>query len=352
MALANLGFRRENALKPTVHDIARTAGVSLATVDRVLNARPGVREKTVERVQTAVRTLGYVRDISAANLARQRQYRFAFVLPEAATAFLAALRAEVGAASDHAFADRTSLSVHEVPSLDPYAVAQTLGALDEVDGVAVMAPDTPQVRDAVRRLKERGVAVVTLVSDLTDAGRDHFAGINNLAAGRTAAQLLGRFLGGRTGEVAVLAGSMLARDHVERRLGFDEVMRAGFPGLEILPTLEVRDDAERVARLLPGHLAAHPAVVGLYSIGAGNRGLVRALEDCGRAGEITVIGHELTPHMRMGLLSGAIDAVINQDVGHVVRSALRVLRARADGTAIVAAQERIRIDIFIRENLP
>ena len=48
--------------KPTVHDIARRAGVSLATVDRVLNARPGVRAKTVARVQAAVASLGYVTD--------------------------------------------------------------------------------------------------------------------------------------------------------------------------------------------------------------------------------------------------------------------------------------------------
>ena len=56
-------------VKPTVHDIAREAGVSLATVDRVLNARPGVRQITVARVQEAIRSLGYVRDLTAANLA-------------------------------------------------------------------------------------------------------------------------------------------------------------------------------------------------------------------------------------------------------------------------------------------
>jgi LacI family transcriptional regulator len=79
--------------RPTVHDIAKEAGVSLATVDRVLNARPGVREKTIAKVQEAVARLGYVRDTYAANLARQRQYRFAFVLPEGPSQFAQSLKA-------------------------------------------------------------------------------------------------------------------------------------------------------------------------------------------------------------------------------------------------------------------
>ncbi|MGO7428896.1 LacI family DNA-binding transcriptional regulator, partial [Rhizobium ruizarguesonis] len=49
-------------MRPTVHDIAAAAGVSLATVDRVLNQRPGVRNVTREKVETAIRELGYARD--------------------------------------------------------------------------------------------------------------------------------------------------------------------------------------------------------------------------------------------------------------------------------------------------
>lgn len=57
-------------MRPTVHDIAAAAGVSLATVDRVLNQRPGVRHVTREKVETAIRELGYIRDVAAANLAK------------------------------------------------------------------------------------------------------------------------------------------------------------------------------------------------------------------------------------------------------------------------------------------
>jgi LacI family transcriptional regulator len=65
-----------------------------------------------------------------------------------------------------------------------------------------------------------------------------------------------------------------------------------------------------------------------------------------------VILHELTDVTRTALVSDLIDAVLNQDAGHEVRSAIRVLKAAADGSTVVEAQERIRIDIFLKDNLP
>ena len=49
---------------------------------------------------------------------------------------------------------------------------------------------------------------------------------------------------------------------------------------------------------------------------------------------------------------GTIDIVINQDAGHEVRSAIRVLMSRADRSPIVKAMERIRIDVYVRDNIP
>ena len=76
------------------------------------------------------------------------------------------------------------------------------------------------------------------------------------------------------------------------------------------------------------------------------------MRDAGFSGTGVVIGHELTPHARAALTAGTMDAVITQNVGHVVRSALRVLRAKTDRVPIVSSQEQIRIEIVIRENLP
>jgi LacI family transcriptional regulator len=343
------------AARPTVNDIAREAGVSLATVDRVMNARPGVRAVTVARVHDAIARLGYVRDVAAANLARRQVHRLVFVLPEGRSAFLQALGEAAEGARARALMDRTELRVVRVPAFDSAAVARVLDALlaEGIDGVAVLAPETPQVRDAIRRVHDAGVAVVALVSDQPAAPRDRFVGIDNVRAGRTAGWLLGRFLGpGRDGaRVLVLAGSMLSREHIERRHGFDAVMAERFPTLTVLPSIEGRDDAATVERLLPGALAALAPVDAIYSMGAGNRGLIAVLERTGLAGRLPVVVHDLTPHVRAALVAGTVDACIAQDLGHVVRSALRVLRARIDGTAIDPAQEAIRIEVLVRENL-
>jgi LacI family transcriptional regulator len=341
-------------MKPTVHDIARSAGVSLATVDRVLNDRPGVRLITRERVEQAISELGYVRDVAAANLAKSRTYSFVFVLPSNDNSFMIGLRSEVQEAISRSGAERSRIEIRDVPPFDAPALAEALTRIaeSEADGVAFVAVEGEEVHAAVAGLRERGVAVVTLVSDLPGSQRAHFAGIDNHAAGRTAGNLLGHFLGGREGRIAVVAGSMLVRDHRERLEGFLAVMGEDFPRFAILPVMEARDDPALAAEFVSATLGRYPDIIGLYSLGAGNRGVVQALGETRPEKRPVVIAHELTETTRAALSAGLVDAVLNQDPGHEVRSALRVLKAGVEGVPVIAAQERIRIDIFLKDNLP
>ncbi|KQO75794.1 LacI family DNA-binding transcriptional regulator [Agrobacterium sp. BA1120] len=341
-------------MKPTVHDIASKAGVSLATVDRVINLRPGVHAVTRAKVEAAILELGYVRDMAAANLAKGRSYALVFILPNNDNSFMAGLRAEVRAAASRSYLERTSIRIIEVPPFDAAALAQALDVArqEKPSGVAFVAIDAEDVVEAADRLADSGIAAVTLVSDITGSRRDHFAGVDNVAAGRTAASLMGRFLPEKGGDVAVLAGSMLVKDHRERLAGFRSVIDEEFPDLRLLPVLEGRDDPETVEQLVSECLNANPQLLGLYSLGAGNRGLIKALKSSRQPSSPCVIAHELTENTANGLAEGVLDAVLNQDAGHEVRSAIRVLKARADGLAVIEAQERIRIDIFLRDNLP
>jgi LacI family transcriptional regulator len=340
--------------RATVHDLAKAAGVSLATIDRVLNRRGGVRAATVEKVEQAISRLHYRRDAAAAMLAKQHEYRLAFVIPTGVNTFLGNLATEIRRLADPARGDRVFVSIVEVPPFDDAALAEALKQLEaqSLTGAAVVATDNTTVRQAIDQLVSRGVSVVTLVSDVPGSKRAHYIGIDNSAAGRTAASLMGRFLRGDKGSIAIVAGSLLLRDHAERRFGFEQVLRTEYPDLVPLPVVEGLDNAAIAEQALGAVLDAHPDVVGVYSLGAGNRGVLAALRKRGLAGKICVVAHELTAHSRAALSDGSFAAVLNQDPGHEARSAIRILRALADGVPIDPGQERIRIDIYLRDNMP
>lgn len=337
----------------TLEDVAEEAGVSLATADRVVNRRDGVRAKTAQRVEKAISKLGYRASLAAVRLARNRKHRFAFLLPSTANPFMSQLANHVALTADWLASQQGFIDVLQVDVFDPDALSAALRALPPIyDGVALVALDHPKVRSAIDDLVARDIPVVTLVSDVPSSKRAHYVGIDNPAAGRTAGSLMGRFLGGRSAKIGVIVGSMGLRDHAERHFGFHQVVTREYLGLAILPTLEGRDNDARNHDLVLDLVERHPDIAGLYNVGAGNAGIVAALEASGRASDIAFIAHELTADSRQCLISGIAAAVINQDAGHEARSAARILLARCEGVPIIADQERIRIEIFLRDNLP
>ena len=74
--------------KARMVDIAREAGVSLATVDRVLNGRDGVNAETASRVQAVVQRLNYAPNLAASLLSRGRILQFDIVLPAGSNTFI------------------------------------------------------------------------------------------------------------------------------------------------------------------------------------------------------------------------------------------------------------------------
>lgn len=343
----------DRSRRPTLVDVAERAQVSLATVDRVLNRRSGVSPRTVERVEQALVKLGYRPDPAAVRLARGIQYNFCFILPTGNNTFMSLLANQVQRSLQWLDEQNTFGDMLRIDVFDPQVLADALRDLiGRYHGVAVVALDHPAVRDAINALVDSGMAVVTLVSDVPASRRHRYIGIDNSAAGRTAGTLMGRFSANRRGKLGLIAGSLALRDHAERLFGFQQVIGAEYSGLVPLPAMEGHDEADRCRELTARLLTEHNDLVGIYSIGAGNRGIAEALQTADKAGEIIFIGHELTEFSRRYLIQGSMDAVINQDAGHEARSAARVLLAQCSGQAMIDDQERIRIDIFLRDNLP
>jgi LacI family transcriptional regulator len=340
---------KERSKRATVHDVARQAGVSLATVDRVLNARPGVRPATAEKVAEAIRVLDFRRDLSASLLARARDLRVTFLIPDGSNEFMVHLGEVIARRARASRPERLSIELQRIPPLDAAALASALDALEPkaCDCALIVATEDDRVVKAVDAATRRGIAILTLVSDLPGSARRHFIGIDNVAAGRTAASLLGRFC--RQGRIGLIAGSLGLRDHRQRLEGIRAVAAAEFPQLELVGPLEGYDDNASTGAAATQLLRSHADLAGIYNLGAGNAGLLAALEQAGRP--LRVIAHELTDPTRAGLRSGAIDVVLDQNPAGEIRAAIAAARALALGQGADYRSEPIEIGIFLRDNL-
>ena len=340
-------------MRPTTKDLAEAAGVSLATVDRVLNDRPNVSSRSRERVQQAIAEIGYVRNIAAVNLARNRTYSFRFIFPTRGDQYLRELINQVQAASSDMKSDLTDVECDQVDMQDPHNVANYLGTLDrdQVDGVAIMAPESPQVRDAISRLGERNIKVVQFLSGQEKLDDLDFVGADNFSAGATAGRIITRFLGQASGKVMVIADTMQSLSNIQRRLGFDRVLNTCYPRLIALPSLETHGDEERAKRIISRQLQHEGGIVAAYLISSEARVPITQIASCKDLHSLTIVAHERTPFTEQALLSEEIDAVVAQNPGHAVRSALRILRARCDSRDIITGQENIRVEVLLKDNL-
>ncbi len=335
----------------TLHDVAREAGVSSATVDRVLNNRTGVRNRTREIVLETARRLGYIEGgVNGVEPVPHEVVRLDFVLPYGTNTFIKELQRQLELQA----ASRPDIDVHvaTIEGFNPDSLASALRDLrGDTKGVGVIALDHPTVREAIRELSEAEIHVVTLASDILYVPRIAYIGIDNRAAGRLAGYLLGRFLGtGTRPKVALFAGSLSYRGHEEREMGFRHILAEAFPNLEIVELAEVEDDRDRAMREADDLLRRHPDLSGIYNIGAGNQGIAQALKEHRLDTQIVFIGHELTGQNKNLLLDGTLDAVIDQNPRVEAREALNILSRSVRGQS--CEQHLPRLQVIFRENIP
>lgn len=336
-----------------VVDIARAAGVSTATVDRVLHGRLRVRPATAQRVMKAAATLQYLPEAELWRTLQPAPMQIVFLLPAGTNRFLRQLGELIRASGPALAPYNVQCRVVFIDSFDPDSVATALLRHSrKAQGLAFMALEHPRVRDAVEQLAERGVHVVTLISDLTQSRRQAYVGMDNRSAGRTAALLIGRFLAGRQGPVAMIAGSLSYRGHEEREMGFLRLIEDEFPALHVVGVREGLDDAQTNHKLARTLLRQHPNLVALYNIGGGAEGVGRALKEHRAATRPVFIAHGLTPETRALLIDGTLDALINQDPQTMMLDCVRILTNLRDGRGAQAGVEPVRFSLVLRENLP
>jgi len=197
--------------------------------------------------------------------------------------------------------------------------------------------------------------VVTLFSDVAGSMRETCIGADNRAAGRTAGLLLAR-MANQAGRDTLLLSSQATRlsAEIERRIGFAQVLEERFPRLRMVrtPDLPPDDDGacETLQRCLGGDI--DPArVAGIYNVGSGSAGLVRALAGAGLADHVAVVAHDFTEEHRSLLTTNGLSYVLHQDIHYCVLTAARVLRALCENVRGALNVVQPRVEILTAENL-
>jgi LacI family transcriptional regulator len=339
----------------TIADIARQAGVGTATVDRVLNRRPGVNAETVERVMQVVAELG-----APPQRGRPRKgenFRFAYVLPADAAPFNEMVERLIAQAAGELRHQHITEVTHRIDTSDAIAYADNLAQLVDCDGVALMAPDLPPVKLAINELVRTGVHVVTLFSDVAGSMRETHIGADNRAAGRTAGLLLGRMAGGAGSRDTLLLSSQATRlsGEIERRIGFAQVVEERFPKLKVLRTPDLPAGDAGACRALLRFMRSKSVdaarVAGIYNVGSGSAGVARALESLGLTGTVGVVAHDFTDEHRALLGANGLAYVLHQDIHYCISTAARVLRALCENVRGALSVVQPRIEILTAENL-
>lgn len=310
---------------PTVQEIAELAGVGSASVDRVLNNRPGVKESTRKRVLGALKKLNHQQGDSEQAL----DIRLYCDSGEAFNAMM-----ESSAVQVNRSVAGVEVTGHYVLTgkMEPIPFARKLeteGA--EADGVIVNAREHPAINRAVRKLVGLGVPVVCLHNDLPSSRRLAYLGNDQYAAGSVAAQLIGQILPEERNSILLMM-SVPFRSQQEREMGFRRVLRSGFSHLKIEERV-ISDDSHATTRdQLLAYFETNGCPAAIYNLAGANRGVAEALTASGMADETVFVGHELTRHSRALLEDGIMDYVISHDFAGEMTAAAEWIRAHVNGS--------------------
>ena len=199
-----------------------------------------------------------------ASSASQAPQRFGFII-QAGQAFTESL---LKAIEKQRNGDRP-LQIEGLGAASNEAVVEAVkGRAAELDGLAIVCKNIPPIIDELKRLRQAGICVMAVVSDLESSARSAYLGIDNRAAGNVAAYLMGRHLAERSGaQVAVVVGSFSYRCHEDREIGFRSIMRQQFQSVEVLEVIKGEDSDEATYDAARKLLQVKPNILGVYNVG-------------------------------------------------------------------------------------
>ncbi|WP_138466056.1 LacI family DNA-binding transcriptional regulator [Poseidonocella sp. HB161398] len=342
--------------RPTIRDLAEESGVSVATVDRVLNGRQPVREGTALRVLEAARRIGY----HATPLLKQRiagrvpVLTLGLLLLSTDEEFYSHFFEVAEEAARASQSPRLRLVTGYLPSAVPDDIISALRDMaGKVQAIGLVSIDHPRITEEVARLRDAGIPVFSILSDFAQGVRAAYIGTNNLKVGRTAASMLARALpeSDPPREVALFVGGYRWHGHELRETGFRTWFRLNRPDLRVLETQVNLDTAKLTYEATLSLLSRHPRLAGIYCAGGGREGLIQALRDERPKTRIEVVANEFTEATRRAMADGVVSMVIHSPVEQLAQSFFRMAEeALRTGPAETVGQKFLPMQLYLPES--
>lgn len=300
----------------TCQMIADMAGVSRATVRRVMRNEPYVKDDVRKRVTEIVEKYHYKANTAGLTLVNRR--RTSIKLGVISFKAVDALYEELNRGSQKASVDYQEYGIDIIfkyidDTATPEEVVEVIGELiDEgIRGLAIMGIDLPEVRDALLQVQEK-IPIVTYNSSVSGIDELCFVGQNARQTGRTAAVLMNGMLGGK-GRIAIVVNSMNVLAVAVRAKAFQEKIDE-LGGMKADIILENQSSNTRSYNLLKERFDRGEHFDGIYiASGFGSKGICSALDEYGM-NETHIVAHDLLPYTVELLKAGKVDFSIDQEL--------------------------------------
>jgi LacI family transcriptional regulator len=345
----------------TVKEIARLAGVSIGTVDRVLHDRGGVSPETKERVDEIIAHLGYEPNILARQLSLNKTYAFRVVLPRADqdSGYWSLCLEGIRRAERDLAPYRVRVVVDEFDCYDRPAYRRLLDDIvaEPCDGL-LFAPALPEeLKIAIERLGMEGVGCGVPYAFFDS----EVEGVSPVAA-ITQDPLRGGYLAGRL--MSLLAksnGPLIAlsahagNPHIALRIeGFKSFFSEAGRGPREVESAECQEleRLEECDRFLSGLFGARPDIAGVLVANSSGHLVGDWLAERGLKRGCAVVSWDMVPANARALREGTIDCVVSQRPAEQAREGLeRLFRAvvRGEGGPAPAS---IPLEVYFKENIP
>jgi len=324
--------------RPTIADLAKEAGVSTATVDRVLNGRERVRQETAQQVYEAANRIGY----HGARLIEQRlqvdlpEFRLGFLLQKQRQAFYSSMGEHLERAVQAAPGIRGRMTLEFCATQAPSDIADMMRQVGSgVDALAAVAVNHQHTATVVSELKAKGIPTFSLLSDFAQGERANYVGLNNLKMGRVAAYTIAMAVHD-PGKIAIFVGGHRWHGHDLRETGFRSYFREFHPNFTVLDTLVNLETRQLTHEATLDLLERHPDLKGIYVAGGGMEGAISALREVREPGQVALVVNELTPESRAALADRyavmAITTPLAEFSRDLVSLMVDTLQGRMEGT--------------------